>query len=126
MRTLNSNHRTKTIWHQYGSPCSKTHQIGALLLIVATYFITRYFDHLPSALDNSLDAPFCSEFLLFYFYVFISLFYCVYLLYIISYFHFISFYFLWPNSLSFLTKPNPLIYHNPNSISHVTQHINFA
>ncbi|XP_007019373.2 PREDICTED: probable glucuronosyltransferase GUT1 [Theobroma cacao] len=52
MGTLNSYHRTKRIWH-HGTPCTNTHQIGALLLIVATLFINRLWDHLPSALHNN-------------------------------------------------------------------------
>lgn len=49
MGTMNFYHRAKKIWPHGSTPCTNTHQIGALLLIVATLLITR----IPSALDNS-------------------------------------------------------------------------
>ncbi|KAL4284354.1 hypothetical protein GQ457_16G021560 [Hibiscus cannabinus] len=56
MATSNSYgyHRTKTIWHHHhGAHCTNTHQVGALLLIVATLLVARLFDHLPSALHSN-------------------------------------------------------------------------
>ncbi|KAE8718619.1 receptor-like protein kinase HSL1-like [Hibiscus syriacus] len=53
MENLNPYHRTKTIWHHHGAHCTKTHQVGALLLIVSTLFFTRLLDHLPSGIDNN-------------------------------------------------------------------------
>ena len=30
--------------HYYATPCTRTHQIGALFLVVSTFFLTRLFD----------------------------------------------------------------------------------
>lgn len=46
MTPLNSYHRTKPMWHHHGHGvhCTNTHQVAALLLIVATLILTRLFD----------------------------------------------------------------------------------
>ncbi|KAE8719531.1 Exostosin family protein isoform 2 [Hibiscus syriacus] len=53
MANLSPYHRTKTIWHHHGAHCTNTHQVGALLLIFSTLFVTRLLDHLPSSLHNN-------------------------------------------------------------------------
>ncbi|WCJ43433.1 Exostosin family protein [Euphorbia peplus] len=42
MGSLNNN-RARIFTHHHAPPCTRTHQIGALLLIAATFFITRLF-----------------------------------------------------------------------------------
>ncbi|KAJ6953082.1 hypothetical protein NC652_004924 [Populus alba x Populus x berolinensis] len=48
--------------HNHTSPCTRTHQIGALLLIATTFFLTRLFDQAiptcpPSSLNNDHLSP---------------------------------------------------------------------
>ncbi|XP_038685017.1 probable glucuronosyltransferase GUT1 [Tripterygium wilfordii] len=49
--------------HQHPPICTRTHQIGALFLVISTFFLTRLFDRSfsPCTLDSSLDHSRTSE-----------------------------------------------------------------
>ncbi|KAH7567980.1 hypothetical protein JRO89_XS07G0205500 [Xanthoceras sorbifolium] len=51
MGSINNKPRIFTSHHQ--SPCTRTHQIGALLLVTATFFLTRFLDHSFSPCHHS-------------------------------------------------------------------------
>lgn len=51
------NHRAKIFTaHHQAPPCTRTHQIGAILLVAATFFLTRLFDEsFPACIPASFD-----------------------------------------------------------------------
>lgn len=44
MASLTSKPRNFGAYSHYATPCTRTHQIGALFLVVSTFFVTRLFD----------------------------------------------------------------------------------
>lgn len=47
------NNKPRTFPYHQNTPCTRTHQIGALALIITTYFLTRLFDHSFSACNST-------------------------------------------------------------------------
>lgn len=45
MGSISSNKPRTFTAHHNAPPCTRTHQIGALLLVTATFFLTRLFDN---------------------------------------------------------------------------------
>lgn len=53
MASLNKQPRSFIAHNHSGTPCTRTHQIGALLLVAATFFLTRVFDQSVSPCANT-------------------------------------------------------------------------